>query len=119
MIVDTGLDLIKDLVNGDSSSNLTHGAVGTDNTAPTSADTALGGENTRKTFEGYTDDDRETIFEIWIASTEGNGVTLQEVGLFNAGAGGDMLARSTFTGIAKDATKELLVEYKVVYSDES
>ena len=115
----TGRNLIRDLISGTSSSYVTHIAIGTGTTAFNDADTALETEVLRKAFETSTDSDSQTIYEMWISSTEANSNTLSEVGIFNASSSGTMLCRDTFTGIAKDNTKEVLIEVKVVISDES
>ena len=44
----TGRNLVRDLVSGDSTSNVTHAAVGDDDTAFADTDTALGNEDLRK-----------------------------------------------------------------------
>jgi len=119
MIVDAGLNLIKDLVSGDSTDNPSYGAVGADDTAPYASETTLVDEKVRKAITDYSSGNEETTFQVWIASTEGNGEDLEEVGLFNDVAAGDMVGRATFDTVTKTDVKEILIDYKVVYTDES
>ena len=56
---------------------------GSDNTVPTKSDTVLVNEVTRQTFDSTTTNNKEVTFEQILLSTEANGLTLQEVGLFN------------------------------------
>jgi hypothetical protein len=88
-------------------------AIGTDGTAPTSADTALGAEiGTRVQDTDATPDPpspagSQALVAVFAA---GNGIgTVREVGLFNASVGGTMLMRKVFTAIEKDAGATLTI----------
>ena len=110
----TGRNMVRDLV----AAQVSYEAVGTDDTAFSDTDTALGSEVLRKTFETSTGSDNQTIYEMWISATEANGYTLEEVAILNASVDGSMLCRSVFTtSVDKDNTKELLIEYKIKYED--
>lgn len=116
MIVNSGKNLMMNLLAGDSTSNVTHMAVGTGTTAVVATDTALETEVLRKTFQDHTNDstNHNTVYEMWISSTEANGDTLGEVGIFNAASAGDMLCRTVLgTTIAKTSSLEVLVQYKI------
>jgi hypothetical protein len=108
MVVDAGLDLVRDLVYGDGVT-LSHGAVGTDATAPAAGQTALGLEVFRDLIGQRTKQTAGLVIKFVLGSQQGNGNVLREAGLFNAAAGGTMYARVTPEEIAK--TDAILVIY--------
>jgi len=91
--------------------------VGTDNTAPTIADTDLGsaviitGGSTTKSFVvGYPIIDESTLqvtFRCFLASTDANGNSLTEFGIFNNDATKLMYSRAVFTSITKTSDVEV------------
>lgn len=85
-------------------------AVGDDNTTETKGDTALANELTNDTIDTTNTSSKEVEFVWTLLSTEQNGQTLKEVGLFNA-ASGDMFTRATHAIISKTSTIE--VQYKI------
>ncbi len=110
MIPTVGLNLIRSMLVGDGTAKPSHMAVGTGAVAPAAGDTALGAETNRNSLAAQskpTDGILEYIMTL--ASTEGNGNTLTECGIFNAAAAGSMLERSTHTGFAK--TNAFSVKY--------
>jgi len=88
----------------------THMAVGDDDTTPTAADTALGNELTRKTVQEVTRGTSDVIVSMFLNSTESNGNSLKEVGIFNASSAGDMMERNTFTTINKSSSIEVWID---------
>jgi hypothetical protein len=106
LAVMTGRNLLRDFLNGDSVDGLSYSAVGTDNTAAASGDTTLGTEVFRKLFTQTNKTSGSLNIKTYVGSTEGNGSTLVEAGLFGGAAtgatdSGTLYARATFTGIAK------------------
>jgi len=88
----------------------THLAVGTNNTAPTVADTTLAAEEERNARQEYTEGTSDVVLSLFVASTEANGVDLKEVGVFDAGAAGNMMMRETFTALSKTAAIEVWID---------
>jgi len=88
----------------------THLAVGTDNTAATVSDTTLGAEEERNARQEYTEGTSDVVLSLFVASTEANGVDLAEVGVFDAGAAGNMMMRDIFTAISKTASIEVWID---------
>lgn len=83
-----------------------HVAFGDDDTAFTTADTALGNEFERKAIS---DTDLQTTTIQWTATlttVDGNGYDIKEVGLFNASSGGDMFIRETMYPVSKTSSFE-------------
>ena len=88
----------------------THLAVGTGTTTATAADTSLETEVTRKARQEITTGTSDIIVSLFLNSTEGNGNSLTEVGVFDAGAAGNMAERDTFTAIAKTSSIEVWMD---------
>jgi hypothetical protein len=115
LVTTAGLRLVRDLLFGDGVT-ISHGAVGTEVTAPASNQTALGNEvyrdaiSQRSKVEGpIYGTDAGLIVKFVVNSQSANGSTLREAGLFNAAAEGTMLARVTPEAIAM--TEVILVIY--------
>jgi len=99
-----------------TSQAISHLAVGTSTTAPTTANTALGSENARKTCsfttDGLTSSTPWWRAEVMFNTNEAN-TTLGEAGLFNSSSGGTMLARATFATLNKATSNTLNVSYTI------
>jgi hypothetical protein len=113
LVVDAGLALLRDVLAGDAAT-ISHGAVGTDGTAPAAADEALGGEVFRDLIsqtspQGGGATPYGLVVKFVVGSQFANGNTLREAGLFNAASGGAMYARVIPEAIVK--TDAILVIY--------
>ena len=118
MITNNGLELIADLVES-SGTHPTHLAVGTGTTTPVATDTTLETETGRYALDATVKAGaRKVRYRYELDTTEENGNTLTEVGVFNAGAAGDILNRTTYTGIAKDNTFALRMEVELEFKRE-
>lgn len=93
LVVSGGLNLIRDLLDGDSVAGLTHFAVGTGTTAVASSQTTLGNQVFRDTVTQRTSNAQQLVVSYYLASGSANSSTLSEAGLFNAASGGTMFAR--------------------------
>lgn len=90
-------------------------AIGTDSTAESSSDTALGTESTRSTGTAtYTSN---SIVEIKATFASGDGTgAIVEYGLFDQNSGGTMLSRDTESVINKGANDVLTVTAQITVS---
>ena len=104
-------------VNQQTAQTVSQMAIGSGTVAPTTANTALGLEVTRKAIGTFSTTnltanppsfDSITSF----ATNEAN-TTLAEVGLFNSSAGGTMLARATFASFVKATSNTLSITYTI------
>lgn len=91
--------------------------IGTTTTAPSTGDSALGGETTRNAIVSFTTTNLSSNPPSWraecsFASNEGN-TTLAEVALFNSSASGTMLGRATFATLNKTTSNTLSISYTV------
>jgi hypothetical protein len=91
---------------------MTHLAVGTGATAPAAGDTALVAEvaGSRTALTSATNAANVTTYACTFPPGVGTG-TLQEAGLFNAAAAGQMQNRSTFAAVTKDPTDGLTITW--------
>lgn len=114
MIMNVGIDLVRDWLAGDAVNDPTHMAVGTGTSTPLVTETILVAETVRKTFSAKTKQgDGKITYEMTLTTAEGNGTNLSEVGIFNAASVGEMLNRLTYTPVAKTSAFELKIEIEV------
>ena len=107
MITNTGLNLVRDLIGDIGVTAPSHMAVGTNNTAESETDTALGAEAHRNAL-GTSQQGATGIItlKMTLLSTQANGNSLKEVGVLNAASGGTLLDRITHTQIDKTSLFE-------------
>ena len=115
LTVNTGFSAVCDAMGAGGVSPFNYCAIGTVTTAPSSSDTALGGEIAR-VQGGYT----KVSDTVWKNdATFGAGVgtgAITESGLFNASSGGTMLCRQTFAVINKGDNDTLVVTWQYTLS---
>ena len=105
MIVNTGLNLMRDFLAGDAPTPPSHFAVGTSETDVVAGDTTLGAEVERKVVTTKTISGNGILEYVGeLLSTEANGNDLAEVGVLNAAAAGDLLLRTTHAPYSKTAS---------------
>lgn len=104
------------LASSQDESAMSHMAIGTGTTAPTSANTALEFQLDRNALtsrtQGAGGDDNDVIYVGDWAAGDGTGA-ITEAGIFNSSASGTMLARSTFAAINKGASDTLQITWTV------
>jgi hypothetical protein len=93
LVVSDGLNLIRDLLDGDAVAGLTHFAVGTDTNPVSSTQSTLGTEVFRDSVTQRTSNAQQLIVSYYLASGSANSNTLSEAGLFNDASAGTMFAR--------------------------
>lgn len=111
-----GRNAVRDAVNG-SGFDLDYMAVGTDGTAESSSDSALGAEVARELFTTETTNAAEKVYRLTLGSADANGNTLREAGLFDAASGGTLFARFTYSDIVKDQNTAVQYNWTVTISD--
>jgi hypothetical protein len=112
LVVDSGLDFITSRMTGTSEGIMSHMAIGSDNTAASSGDTALGSELGRVTLT----DDAVSGAVITFTATFGAGTgtgAVTEAGLLNASSAGTMLCRTVFDVVNKAADDTLAITWTV------
>lgn len=95
LVVDAGLNLLRDWLDGDAPTPPSHLAVGTGSTAPAASQTALVAEVHRLAITQKVGTvSKVQTYKTYLPSTAANGSTLAEAGLFNASSGPVMFART-------------------------
>jgi len=113
MITNSGLNLTRDLLNGDAVNAPSHIAIGTGTTSPLATDTALEAEVLRKAISAKSKPSTgQVLFEIEVGTTEANGYDLTEVGLFNDSTAGTMVSRVVHPAISK--TSDFSLKYQII-----
>lgn len=106
LVVNAGLNQLRDALAGDSVTFPTHLAVGTGTTDETAADTTLGTEVFRDTLTSKAKTATgKTTYKYFLASGSANGNDISEAGLFNAASAGTMFARATFPADVKTSAE--------------
>ena len=117
LMVNVGEAHIADQLSSSPGENaMSHMAIGTGTTAPTSANITLANEIDRNALtsrtQGAGGDDNDVIYVGDWAAGDGTGA-ITEAGILNAAAVGSLLARATFAAINKGASDTLKITWTV------
>jgi len=118
LVVDSGLDYIAErMKDSGSPAEMSHMAIGSDNTAAASGDTALGSELGRVSLAtaGGTVTNNAVEYVATFPAGTGTGA-VEEAGLFNADPAGDMLCRSVFSVVNKGVADSMSITWTVTVS---
>lgn len=129
LVTTAGRNLIRDLLHWASAaddprpSGLTYFAVGTGSTAPAAGDVQLGAEVARDVFTQRTKATGQLEIKFYLASTQANGSTLREAGLFGNGAtaaanSGSLYARALHDAIAKTSAIAITYTWTLTWTDD-
>lgn len=119
---DAGRNLERDAAKGIASPVVKYFALGTGNSTPSSAQTALDAEAFRKTVTSFTNGATgELIVNVYVAPSEAVGLNIAEVGIFagtsatsNANSG-VMIARGPYTKSNKLNTESIVLQLSVQF----
>lgn len=112
LVVDAGLDFITSRMDGETKDVMSHMAVGSGTASAAAGDTALGTELGRVALTSSTVTDNAIAYVGNFGAGTGTGA-VTEAGIFNAGAGGDMLCRTVFSVVNKAADDSLQITWTV------
>jgi len=115
MVVQAGKDWIISRMTTGSAGLMSHMAIGNGNTAPALGQTALISQLARIPFTSINVLANTVTFVAVFNAGVGTGA-LVEAGLFNAGSGGTMLARTTFGTLTKAAGDVVTVTWTITIS---
>lgn len=116
LVVDAGLDFIASRMGGTSSAVMSHMGLGSDNTAAAAGNTALGAQlGSRVGLTSSTVTDNTIQYIATFGAGEGTGAVV-EAGIFNDATAGDMLCRTVFSVVNKDADDTLSVTWTITLS---
>ncbi len=126
LTVNLGLNLIRDNLFQSQTDYIQWGAVSDNTAAVAAADTSLGGNEVRTTFEsGYPDvgTDFQATVQFLISTTDWANAspsamsTATKAGLYYQASGSTLYCGALFTSVNVDSDTEMLLEWKVVYAD--
>lgn len=115
LIVAVGKNIITSRLVGNTTAIPSHMAVGSSNTAATTAQTALGTELSRVTLDSSTRTNNTIAYIATFPAGVGTG-TITEAGIFNAGSSGSMLCRTNFNEVNKAAGDVIVITWNVTIS---
>lgn len=108
MITNVGLDEVLEFLEYGTGSRPTHIGIGTGTTTPNSSNTALVTEvfpnGALRTTPTISETNEVVTFDFVLKSSQGNGNTFAEEGLFTASTSGVMWTRLTHPDIVKDVS---------------
>ena len=123
IVVNLGRNLCRDNIFASQSFYVAWGAVSDDTAAPAAANTSLGGNEYRTTFQsGYPDvtTNYQATVRYYIDATQWAGASITSVskaGLYYKVTGSFLFCAASFTAITVNTTTELLVQWVVSFAD--
>ena len=115
LIVAVGKNLITSRLVGNTTAIPSHMAVGTSNTAATTAQTALTTEIGRVALDSSTRSTNTITYVATFPAGTGTG-SLTEAAILNASSTGDMLCRTNFNAVNKGASDVIVITWNVTIS---
>ena len=115
LIVAVGKNLITSRLVGNTTAIPSHMAVGTSNTAATTAQTALTTEIGRVVLDSSTRSTNTITYVATFPAGTGTG-SLTEAAILNASSTGDMLCRTNFNAVNKGAADVIVITWNVTIS---
>jgi len=113
LVVLAGRNQIRDALYGELITAPAYMALGTSTATVASTNVALAAEVLRDVLTSRAKGSGTITFKYFLTSTQGNGITFREAGLFNAPTAGTMFARTLFTPIDKTASITVLWAWTV------
>lgn len=99
----------------DSTTAMSHMAIGSTNTAAAAGNTGLGGELGRVALSSSSTTGAVTTYSATFPAGTGTGAVV-EAGIFNASSSGTMLCRTTFAVVNKGANDTLTITWQITIS---
>jgi hypothetical protein len=115
LVVTVGKNFVASRMVGTASSVMSHMAIGSDNTAASAGQTALGGQLGRVSLAGATATDNVVTYTASFPAGTGTGAVV-EAGIFNDATAGTMLCRTVFAVVNKGADDAMSVTWTVTIS---
>ena len=115
LVVKVGKNFIASRMVGTSSPAMSHMAIGTNTTAPESANTSLGKEIARVALDSVTATANTVSYSATFPAGTGSGA-ITEAGIFNAASSGTLLCRTTFAVVSKSDSDSLTIKWNVTIS---
>ena len=121
MFTDVGLNVLRNYLTGYSTSAPSHMGLGKGTTAPAAGQTVLFDEVLPTTSRNVITINSGTYAvsaSMFVATTELNGTTIAELGLFDSASGGDLIIRKTQPDLTKASVHEIVSFINMVVRSE-
>ena len=116
LVVSAGLNFIASRMAGTSPGVMSHMAIGTGTATPAASDTDLQSiAGSREAIDSTTVTNNTVAYVAAFEAGDQTGA-ITEAGIFNASSGGDMLCRSTFTAVTKEADENMSITWTITVS---
>lgn len=115
LVVTAGKEYVASRIKNDSTTAMSHMAIGTGSTPAAAGNTALGSESARTGLTSTTVSGADIVYVDTFAAGTGTGA-ITEAGIFNASSGGDMLCRTVFSVVNKGASDAMTITWTVTVS---
>jgi hypothetical protein len=112
LVVAVGKDVIASRLVGNALPVFSHMAVGSSATSAATSQTALGGELGRVALDSTARSSNTITYTATFGAGTGTG-SLAEAGVFNDGATGNMLCRTTFSTVTKASGDTIVITWNV------
>ena len=112
LVVATGKDYIAQRMTANTTTVMSHMAVGSGNVTPTTADTTLDTETDRIVLDSTNITSNVITYVTTYPAGNATG-TIAEAGIFNAGSGGTMLCRTNFNEVNKGASDVIVITWNI------
>lgn len=117
LVVNGGLNLLRDLLGGVRNAEPNFIALGENNTSPQPTNVTLGSEKYRAAITRRVQGSQSINFQLFVPQLSGNGFTYEEAGLFNVRNGvSTLFARIVFTPVVKSAAVTISLSWSVTLS---
>ena len=116
VVVSDGLDYITERMKDNTTTVMSHMAVGSDNTAAAAGDSTLGTELGRVALTSTTVSSNTITYVGDFPAGTGTGAVV-EAGVLNNSTGGDLLCRTVFSVVNKAAADRLKITWTLTVSD--
>jgi hypothetical protein len=116
VVVSDGLDYITERMKDNTTTVMSHMAVGSDNTAAAAGDSTLGTELGRVALTSTTVSSNTITYVGDFPAGTGTGAVV-EAGVLNNSTGGDLLCRTVFSVVNKAAADTLKITWTLTVSD--
>lgn len=112
LVVATGKDYIAQRMTANTTTLMSHMAVGSGNVAPITSDTTLNTETDRIVLDSTNVTSNVVTYVTTFPAGNATG-TIAEAGIFNAGSGGTMLCRTNFNEVNKGASDVIVITWNI------
>lgn len=113
MMVNNGLNQVRNLMSSGTGLRPTIGVVGSFSFTPAASDSALTGSYFGDNFDSNTVTDKTNNYEFLVVATEANNATIYSAGIYNTNS--VLFAEDTFVSLQKTGSMEVQFDINITY----